>query len=339
VETQIEAIAKDHPNYIVGLVSFESDVTIWGDGKSASTVIAGGKLHRDEEITKVAKEYELATPISESKDALLKKLFALKDKGQTALGPGLVASVALASAKPGSKVILCTDGLANIGVGAIPESGSVLEWYKSVGNRAADAGTMVSIISITDENCSLTNLGEVADLTGGSVERVNPLDLAKNLQGIMSNEVLATSVNATMIIHKGLQFRNLLHGEHAQKSFNAVSKEIGNVFQDTEVFFEYQTKSKQEMEKFKHLKSLPFQVQINYTRMDGAKCARIITRWQKLTHDRNVAQRKVKVDVLAGICSHCILSLLTPSLQRMPPSFLQFTQEEARLRKVRWSMT
>eukprot|EP00475_Leptophrys_vorax_P037326 TRINITY_DN6417_c0_g1_i1.p1 TRINITY_DN6417_c0_g1~~TRINITY_DN6417_c0_g1_i1.p1 ORF type:complete len:723 (-),score=215.14 TRINITY_DN6417_c0_g1_i1:50-2218(-) len=299
VESQIEALAKEHPNYIVGLVSFESDVTIWGDGKSSPAIIAGGKLHKDDEIMRAAKDYEFSTPVSESKDALLKKLFSLKDKGQTALGPGLVASVSLASAKSGSKVILCTDGLANIGVGAIPESGSVREWYKSVGTRAADAGVTISVISITDEHCSLENLGEVADLTGGSVERVNPLDLAKNLQGILSNEVLATSVSATMILHHGLEFRNLLDGEHAQKGFNAITKDIGNVFQDTEVFFEYQTRKK-EMAKFKHLSSLPFQVQIIFTRLDGAKCARIITRRQKLTLDRKKAQKNVKVDVIAA---------------------------------------
>lgn len=41
-------------------------------------------------------------------------------KGQTALGPGIVAALEIASkGSPGSTVILCTDGLANIGVGLL----------------------------------------------------------------------------------------------------------------------------------------------------------------------------------------------------------------------------
>ena len=67
--------------------------------------------------------------------------FSLEEKGQTALGPALLLSVLLASRVPGSKVhpracvdtykiqivvcvlhkqvIICTDGLANRGVGSL----------------------------------------------------------------------------------------------------------------------------------------------------------------------------------------------------------------------------
>lgn len=39
--------------------------------------------------------------------------------GVTALGPGLALSVGMAAAeeRPGSRVILCTDGMANVGIG------------------------------------------------------------------------------------------------------------------------------------------------------------------------------------------------------------------------------
>ena len=64
--------------------------------------------------------------------------FSLEENGQTALGPALLLSVLLASRVPGSKVhhracvdtykimcvhhkqvIICTDGLANRGVGSL----------------------------------------------------------------------------------------------------------------------------------------------------------------------------------------------------------------------------
>lgn len=41
-------------------------------------------------------------------------------KGQTALGPALVSAIEVASkGSKGSVVVLCTDGLANVGVGAL----------------------------------------------------------------------------------------------------------------------------------------------------------------------------------------------------------------------------
>ena len=48
--------------------------------------------------------YDLNTPISDSADSLSDKLFKLEEGGSTALGPAVVASVALASKANGSKV-------------------------------------------------------------------------------------------------------------------------------------------------------------------------------------------------------------------------------------------
>ena len=46
-------------------------------------------------------------------------LYSLEEKGQTALGPAVATAVAMASeGAPGSVVVVCTDGLANIGVGS-----------------------------------------------------------------------------------------------------------------------------------------------------------------------------------------------------------------------------
>ena len=57
-------------------------------------------------------------PIKESYEKLLQKFNKLRVHGQTALGPGLLSAVALLKNIKGSKmIILCTDGMANIGLG------------------------------------------------------------------------------------------------------------------------------------------------------------------------------------------------------------------------------
>jgi len=149
------------------------------------------------------------------------KVWGLTEKGQTALGPALVVSVALASQKPGSQVILCTDGLANIGLGNLdvspPTSTNnteddtqmdvVEQWYEQMANWALEKGVVVNVISITDSECKLENLGKVCDITQGKVQRINPTQLTANFKGILEKKVLATKVQATMLLHPILRFK------------------------------------------------------------------------------------------------------------------------------------
>ena len=62
-------------------------------------------------------------------------------KGTTALGPAVLASVAMASkGAPGSQVIVCTDGMANVGLGSFRgyggEGADALAFYDKVGALA-----------------------------------------------------------------------------------------------------------------------------------------------------------------------------------------------------------
>eukprot|EP00479_Gromia_sphaerica_P005090 TRINITY_DN1609_c1_g1_i1.p1 TRINITY_DN1609_c1_g1~~TRINITY_DN1609_c1_g1_i1.p1 ORF type:complete len:100 (-),score=24.26 TRINITY_DN1609_c1_g1_i1:150-449(-) len=76
-----------------------------------------------------------------------------------------------------------------------------------MGNYGAMNGVMVSVVSITDDQCRLENLGKVTDLTNGSVDQIDPLELMNNFAGILANPVVATNVNATMSVHRGLRLR------------------------------------------------------------------------------------------------------------------------------------
>ena len=47
----------------------------------------------------------------------------LEENGPTALGPAIASSIAMAAqGAPGSTVVICTDGLANVGLGAFDEA-------------------------------------------------------------------------------------------------------------------------------------------------------------------------------------------------------------------------
>lgn len=68
---------------------------------------------------------------------------SLEEGGATALGPALIIAVNMAAQHPGSKVILCTDGKANIGLGKLEdgsEEEAALEFYTKTATGALEKG-------------------------------------------------------------------------------------------------------------------------------------------------------------------------------------------------------
>ena len=113
------------PNRKVGIVTFNGEVTIIGDGCKVPQTIAGDKLFDyDFLVNNGVSEGagRMQNVISQTKDKLVESLMSVEETGPTALGPALVTAVAMAAeGNPGSMVVLCTDGLANIGLGAFDE--------------------------------------------------------------------------------------------------------------------------------------------------------------------------------------------------------------------------
>lgn len=149
--------------------------------------------------------------IKESQKPLTDKLMSLEETGPTALGPALATGVAMAAqGATGSQVVLCTDGLANIGIGSFDEVTDEQELkkreevYERIGEFAKSKGITVNIVSIVGDECNLDTLSRIAELTGGEVERVDPISLTKNFANILSKPIIASNVIAKVLLHKGL---------------------------------------------------------------------------------------------------------------------------------------
>jgi len=69
----------------------------------------------------------------------------LEEGGRTALGPAIVVAIMMASKVPASKVVMCTDGLANIGLGNLDTESADLhaeasQFYSQLADKARDSG-------------------------------------------------------------------------------------------------------------------------------------------------------------------------------------------------------
>jgi len=148
----------------------------------------------------------------------------------------------------------------------------------------------VNIISIEGTNVNLEYIGKVAQITNGFNDIVNPLNLTKNFNFLLENPIVATDVTVKMMLHKGLK----LYNEENPINDHSCLRNIGNVNKESNITFEY---GKSDLED-NNINQLPFQVQINYNRLDGAKCMRIISRTQQVTTDEKVAEENINITVI-----------------------------------------
>nr|KAG5704944.1 hypothetical protein BaRGS_022786 [Batillaria attramentaria] len=175
VDHQLGEMCRDYPHRRVGLVAFNCDVTVIGDGTQDVVTVTGDKLKSVEELTKLGSELPAAKAIKETRQSLGEKVFALEEGGPTALGPALVVALSMASHQPGSKVIICTDGKANVGLGKLEDQENPgddqdpSEFYESIADTANTKGVSVSVITIKGTDCKLVHLGKLAEKTGGQV--------------------------------------------------------------------------------------------------------------------------------------------------------------------------
>ncbi|PRP83129.1 hypothetical protein PROFUN_09808 [Planoprotostelium fungivorum] len=297
IEQHIEASVRDKPNSRIGLVTFSDEVTLYGDGGQDPVVVAGDKLENFQELKQIGEQFAVQKPVSQAEKDLKSRLWSLEEKGPTALGPAMLLSIAIAGARPASKVIMCTDGLANHGnscLGSLEgKSAEYTPYYTELAEQAKLKGVTVSIVSLLGTECSLETLSIVSEQTGGSLERVDPLRISKNFGSIMMNPILATGAMASIVLHKGLTFKAMT--EDDDRSF--LVRDIGNITQDTECTFSYGFRPKDVFD-FSGVKEIPFQVQLLYTKLNGMKVLRVVSERIQATNDRNAAERSADHQVI-----------------------------------------
>jgi hypothetical protein len=249
--------------------------------------------------------------IAQSHPAIEQRIKNLRTEGSTALGPAMVFSIGFAAKKPGSSIILCTDGAANVGLGAIESNpGEKTEkFYDDIADYAKERGVTVNVISMEGTDCKLALLGRVADRSNGTMSIVNPLNLGDEFKSILGNRTVATNVTAKLIVHhKYLYIRDEKLETEEGKAIDAgdekakealekdrksvVNRDIGNANIDTEITFEYGVRKLKD-EKKDSLNKMPFQLQITYIAQDGTKALRVYTKILEFTTKREEAEENL----------------------------------------------
>eukprot|EP00003_Mantamonas_plastica_P023212 TRINITY_DN4124_c0_g2_i1.p1 TRINITY_DN4124_c0_g2~~TRINITY_DN4124_c0_g2_i1.p1 ORF type:complete len:374 (-),score=127.39 TRINITY_DN4124_c0_g2_i1:52-1173(-) len=120
------------------------------------------------------------------------------------------------------------------GVQNAEENDTLGEFYQTVGEEAQAAGVTVNLVSIASDGCNIENLGQVTELTSGTVDIVDPVHLKDNFANIMSEPVIATSCHLTFIVHSGMTIVNQENVDGNKAFLN-----VGNVTESSDITFEY----------------------------------------------------------------------------------------------------
>jgi hypothetical protein len=99
-------------------------------------------------------------------------------------------------------------------------------------------------------------------MTNGEIERVDTGNLGDNFKDFLSRAVIATNVKLQVKLHAGLEFRNELL-KNLSMNETILTKDFGNVNEETDLCFEYQMKPLRELLKladidFSTMTKLPF---------------------------------------------------------------------------------
>lgn len=82
----------------------------------------------------------------------------------------------------------------------------IYEYSLQIGEYASGNKTKLSIISLEGEEVQMQYIARCAQITSGTINILNPLELMRQIRLIAQNPVIATGVEVTFFLHPSLRF-------------------------------------------------------------------------------------------------------------------------------------
>ena len=305
IYSMINKLLNESPNIKVGLVTFESSVTVYGDCLKEKKIM--NEIENEEQIKSFGDEYSylISNPISKTSNFILSKLYAIKTLGCTALGPGIITSLSLLrNVKKGSRIFICTDGLANEGIGSITEDKEKAKlFYEKIGIEAEKKGISINLITFKDCHSDIEILMNMVEKSGGEITRVIPEKIVEQFSGLIESNIIGVDTNLEIILPNILKFRN----ENFEKLENFESKYknlIGNIKENMIDYFEFKFKKSRILSdmifNINNLKKLPIQCIIEYKDKNNGKYIKVFTELKSVSSNKEEILKNANLKIVSG---------------------------------------
>nr|MDO8112029.1 hypothetical protein [Candidatus Sigynarchaeota archaeon] len=262
------------------LITFESNVEIFFSPNEPAIVISEDALLRSEENLKMHIEKTCTKFDPQSIDKIspswVTQVQALYTKGSTALGPALASGVDIFLARKSSgRILLLTDGLANVGFGRLEGDGSRegKSFYENLAKTCLQNNIVVDVIGVGGGNeLALDVLGKLSELTGGELFFVTESELSSTFSELTQRQFIGKDVKVRVFTPKesSIEVEEISGiSSAAQKAKRFEEIKVGSVTADREAFIQFDVK-KQIKEK-----QVPVQIQVEFNDAAGNKKLRV----------------------------------------------------------------
>ena len=309
-----------HPDHKVILVTFNDEVNIYQpiiNEKSEITIsnitMRGDQLGSTKKISELAKQlqqenFDKISPIEKSFEEIQKLVNNFSEKGPTALGPALFFSQQFAefSNQTKTEIILCTDGLSNVGVGSLESSSSSSDsdqFYLRIGKDARENKTTIAMMGIEGSELAMKSLGKCAEITGGRVNILNPFELVAEVQRIAQNPVVASDVLLKIYSPSLFQLPQSAIPVYSNERVTVQRIPLGNVMKEFDLTLSFFPSSNSNADLLRR-SSLPFQLQIHFTQPDQSKRILFYSQRIPITNDLQESEDDCDVSVIAESSIH-----------------------------------
>ncbi|ELP86654.1 hypothetical protein EIN_092190 [Entamoeba invadens IP1] len=274
LKSQIKALSATKPNTKICLVQFSKEVMIYGDCTEKPIVVKSQMLTDFDSLVDIAKEKVTLKSLSETKSSIYRAIDGLEEQGSTALGPALLVSSVIAGKQKNGKVILCTDGMANVGIGILENGIDEDKLYPRISELAKSYGVVININTLSGCNAGLKDLGECSVATGGEVLVVEPSQIETAFGDAIDKVLIASEVVIGIYLHPAV----CIDMEQNSESPSRKNVSYGNVTDGSIYQFKYALRREEDIKVFGEIKNFPVQVQVKYKKTNGMKGIRVISK-------------------------------------------------------------
>ncbi|MFB0562052.1 MAG: VWA domain-containing protein [Candidatus Lokiarchaeia archaeon] len=296
----IKDLKINAPRSNFGLIAFESSVYLINSKGKNVLSMDGDDLYSQERIAERFShaKYDFEA-IEKNAENWLKAVSKLEPMDMTSLGPGLLGGYTLLKMRGGGRLLLLTDGLANMGFGSLESPSTAGKgFYKEVAGSCNYSNIIVDVVGVREEGAesrlALKTLGNLALASGGDIYYVTMDEIERTFADIRGKGYIARNVEVQMFTPPSLKLVDAT-GTTSETLKPEEPVRLGGVTADREIYFEMQAPKGVEDEE------IPIQAQIQYVDSEGRKHLRVVSKTVKKAKDEEEYAKTYDPEISAAM--------------------------------------
>ncbi len=272
----IKMIKKSSPDTFFYLVPFESYVYIV-DPDNGTFYQLQENLDDEKAIEKSTLEILSRLKshrIAEVADKFVEIISKLDDRNSTALGPAVVTAYTILRKHEGGRILLLTDGMANVGVGSLDAYPSQVHFYHEMAEKLKERNMIVDIIGVKSYGeIGLDKIGVLSDITEGEILYPDISEIEASIAMTSGSRIIGRDVKIRVIAPQEIKISDVsgVSDRLIEEMKTKKSAKLGMVSEGRELMLKIEPESEIKREK------VPIQIQMEYVDESGAKKLRVLS--------------------------------------------------------------